>query len=163
MVQETIEIGALKINRYGELLGSFNRFVRPVIHPVLSLFCRRLTTIDQISVNRAALFPEVVEDFMEWVGVYDGEDYLLCSWGSFDKNQLIQDCRLHRLEDDWIAPFHLNLRGQYHELRGWKKYKALKKVVELEGFDFTGTNHRGISDAENLSKVFIKRIDEWQY
>lgn len=163
MVQEIIEIGAVKVNRYGEVKGAFSRFVRPVIHPVLSLFCRQLTTIEQISINRSPLFPDIVEEFKEWIGYYDEEEYQLCSWGSFDKNQLMQDCRLHRLEDDWIEPFHINVRKQYHELKGWRRYKGLKKIVEMEGFDFTGTYHRGISDAENLAKLFIRHIDEWSY
>jgi 3'-5' exoribonuclease 1 len=163
MVQEIIEIGALKINRYGEVESVFNRFVRPAMNPTLSLFCRQLTTIDQVSVNRARPFPEVVQDFQEWAGVLDYEDCLFCSWGSFDKKMLIQDSELHRLEFDWIEPNHLNVRRQYHDLRGWSTYKGLKRVVELEGFDFSGVYHRAISDAENLAKVFVKYIDMWRF
>lgn len=162
MVQEIIEIGALKISQFGELEGTYNRFIRPVLHPNLSLFCRQLTSIDQISINRASLFPEVVEDFQEWAGVFDDEDCVFCSWGSFDKNMLVQDSVLHDLEYDWIEPNHLNIRRQYHDLKRWKTYKGLKKVVELEGFDFTGTYHRAISDAENLAKIFVKHIDVWR-
>ncbi len=162
MVQETIEIGAVMLNEYGEVLGSFDRFIRPLLHPNLSIFCRQLTSIDQISINRADLFEEVIEDFKEWVGVFDGEDYQLCSWGGFDKKQLAQDCDLHQLESDWLQ-HHINLKHQYHEHKRLKTYRGLKKVVEMEGFEFTGTYHRGISDAENLAKVFIKHIDIWQY
>ena len=162
MVQETIEIGALKMNRYGELLGSFERFIRPKIHPNLSAFCQELTTIDQISINKARPFSEVVEDFQEWIGYFDEEDYLLCSWGSFDKRILIQDCELHELDSDWVDK-HINIRRQYHELKNWRTYKGLKKVVKLEGYEFTGVYHRGISDAHNLAKIFKKYIDEWQY
>ena len=162
MVQETIEIGALKLDRYGEVIGIFERFVRPTIHPNLSLFCRQLTTIDQISINRARPFPEVIEDFQEWAGVYDDEEYLLCSWGSFDKRILVQDSELHDLDPFWTEQ-HINVRRQYHDLKRWRSYKGLKKVVELEGYEFTGVYHRGISDAHNLAKIFVKYIDEWQY
>lgn len=161
-VQEIIEIGALKIDRYGELLGSFERFVRPKLHPNLSTFCRQLTTIDQITINRARPFPEVVDDFQEWIGVFDDEEYLLCSWGSFDKRMLIQDSELHDLDSFW-AENHINIRRQYHDMKKWRNYKGLKKVVKLEGYEFTGVYHRGISDAQNLAKIFIKYIDEWQY
>lgn len=163
MVQEIIEIGAIRIDRYGEVQGVFNRFIRPVVNQTLSLFCRQLTTIDQVAVNRARPFNEVIEDFQEWIGVFDGDEYLLCSWGNFDKKMLIQDAQLHGLETDWIEPHHINVRRQYHDLKGWNTYKGLKKVVILEGFEFTGTYHRGISDAENLAKVFIKYIDEWRF
>lgn len=162
MTQETIEIGALKIDRYGEVLGSFSKLIRPKLHPVLSHFCRQLTTIDQVEVNRAASFPEVIDDFQEWCGLYDGDEYLLCSWGSFDKRQLASDCRLHDLDADWLEA-HINVRRQYHDLKNLRKYKGLKRVVEAEGFEFTGTYHRGLSDAQNLAKVFVKYIDMWSY
>lgn len=162
MVQETIEIGALKIDRFGELIGQFERFIRPIIHPNLSPFCRQLTTIDQIAINRSRPFNEVAEDFQEWIGVYDDEEYLLCSWGNFDKRMLKQDSRLHDIDDEW-AEKHINIRRQYHDLKKWRSYRGLKKIVEMEGYEFTGVYHRGISDAENLAKIFIKYIDEWQY
>jgi inhibitor of KinA sporulation pathway (predicted exonuclease) len=162
MVQEIIEIGAIKVNRFGEILGQFNRFVKPVMNPLLSRFCRQLTTIEQAIIDRAGTFPDVVEDFQEWAGVFDGEEYLLCSWGGFDQRMLVQDCQLHKIESDWVAP-HLNVKKQYHEIKRWRNYKGLRKVVELEGFEFTGTYHRGVSDAQNLAKVFVKYIDEWQY
>ncbi|MEM1215060.1 MAG: 3'-5' exonuclease, partial [Bacteroidota bacterium] len=99
MTPETIEIGAIKMDNYGDVLGSFQRFIRPILHPQLSHFCRRLTNIDQVDINRARDFPRVIEDFQDWIDVWD-EDYLLCSWGNFDQKILRQDCDLHRLEDE---------------------------------------------------------------
>ncbi len=161
MTQETIEIGAYKVTPYGEVLSYFNRFVRPVVHPQLSLFCKQLTGIDQVDINRAAEFPVVIEDFQDWIDVYD-EDYVLASWGKFDQKQLRQDCRLHRLEDDWLEP-HLNLKQQYADVKKLAKIKGLKSAVQAEGFDFTGDHHRALDDAENLTKVFIKYLDVWRY
>jgi inhibitor of KinA sporulation pathway (predicted exonuclease) len=66
------------------------------------------------------------------------------------------------MDYDWTNN-HLNIRKQYHELKKFNNYKGLKKVVELEGFEFTGTYHRGFSDAENLAKIFIKYVDMWRY
>ncbi|MBK9016058.1 MAG: exonuclease domain-containing protein [Saprospiraceae bacterium] len=161
MVQEIIEIGALKINPYGELEGTFNSFVRPVLHPNLSLFCRQLTTIDQISINRADTFPNVVEDFQEWAGVFDDEDCMFCSWGSFDKRMLVQDSASqpgNRL--DRAVP--LKYSSAIPRVAPLAHLQGLKKVVELEGFEFSGVYHRAISDAENLSKIFVKHIDVWR-
>ncbi len=162
VVQEIIEIGAFKLDNYGDVKGSFNSFIKPVIHPQLSLFCHKLTSISQLDINRAYTFPKVIERFTDWIGVDDGEDYLLCSWGGFDKRMLIQDCRLHRMEYDWVE-HHINLKEQYYTFKRLNKPRSLRHVVELEGFEFTGTYHRGISDAENLAKVFVKYLDIWQY
>ncbi len=160
-VQEIIEIGAIFINGYGEVEGAFNRFVRPILNPNLSAFCQELTSIRQEEVDRASLFPQVIEDFQDWGRMFE-EDYLLCSWGSFDKRMLIQDCELHQLETDWAEP-HINLKQQYQELKRLRNPAGLRRSVEKEGFEFTGTHHRGIDDAENLAKVFTKYLDEWRF
>lgn len=160
-VQETIEIGAVRLSPYGEVEGTFNRFIRPILNPNLSSFCRELTSIEQSDVNRADTFPRVIEDFQDWAEIFD-ESYLLCSWGNFDKTMLIQDCQLHDMDYDWLED-HINLKRQYQEIRGLRKPKGLRRAVEHEGFEFTGTHHRGIDDAENLAKIFMKYLDEWQH
>lgn len=159
---EIIEIGAIRLNGFGEETGEFNRFVRPVLNPFLSPFCMELTSIEQSDVDRAATFPEVVDEFQEWVGLFVEDDYLLCSWGDFDKKMLLQDCSLHDLEGDW-AQQHINLKKQYQLIRGLRKPIGLKKAVEKNGFDFDGIHHRAISDAHNLAKIFVEYLDEWRY
>jgi inhibitor of KinA sporulation pathway (predicted exonuclease) len=158
---ETIEIGAVKLDEYGEVHGSFNRFIRPSLHPVLSDFCRQLTSISQIEINRADKFPRVIDEFMDWIELED-DNYWLCSWGGFDKRQLIADCQLHKIETAWLD-YHINLKDQYAKKKKLRQPIGLKKAVEREGFEFTGIHHRGISDAENLAKIFIKYRDSWQY
>jgi 3'-5' exoribonuclease 1 len=158
---ETIEIGAVKLNEYGEVESTFCKFIKPVIHPFLSPFCMNLTSISQIDINRAEKFPEVVEAFQDWIEVYD-EAYLLCSWGKFDKTQLIKDCELHDVEDDWLEDY-INLKSQYADMKNLNKPYGLKKAVKREGFEFEGIHHRGIDDAYNLAKIFGKYFDVWQY
>ena len=160
-VQEVIEIGAYKVNEYGEVLDTFNQFIKPWVNPYLSGFCQRLTKIRQVDVDRARKFPHVSQDFQDWINLYE-EDYLLCSWGKFHIQFLRNDCDLHDLEKDWLV-HHTNLKQQYHEIKGMVKYTGLKNTTQREGFEFTGIHHRAISDAENLAKIFIKYIDEWRY
>ena len=160
-VSETIEIGAIRINSYGETTGEYNRFIKPILNPRLSAFCTELTSIEQEQINRAKTFPDVIEEFQDWCDIYE-TDYLLCSWGAFDKKMLIRDCQLHQLDADW-AERHINLKKQYQSIRKMRKPIGLKRAVLKEGFEFTGIHHRGISDAENLAKVFVKFLDEWQH
>lgn len=158
-VQETIEIGAFRVNQYGEVRGKFNRFIRPVVHPILSPFCRQLTTITQEDINRARTFPVVIEEFWDWARIEE-EDYVLCSWGSFDKKMFISDCLLHRMDTDW-AEHHVNLKEQYKGFKRLRHSIGLRKAVEKEDILFTGVHHRGISDAENLAKLFLKFLGNW--
>jgi 3'-5' exoribonuclease 1 len=161
MVQETIEIGAYKMDRYGEVSSYFKRFIRPILHPQLSLFCRQLTSIEQPDVNRAREFTSVIEDFQDWVDIW-GEEYLLCSWGGFDQRLLRQDCELHRLETEWLESF-INVKQQYHDIRGLHRRRGLKRAVEAEGFEWEGEHHRALPDAMNLTKLFRKYLDMWRY
>ena len=158
-LQEIIEIGAMKLNGYGEELGKFSRFVKPKINPRLSAFCTELTTIKQSDIDMADGFEKVVEDFQDWINIFE-DDYVLCSWGKFDKTMLQADCILHDIESDWVDQY-INLKQQYQDMKGLRRPAGLKSVVVKEGFEFTGMHHRGIADAENLAKVFTKYIDEW--
>lgn len=160
-VNEIIEIGAIKVNRYGEVVSEFNKFVKPIVNPVLSGFCKRLTSISQENVNQARTFDRVMNAFKDWV-FEDGDEYTLCSWGRFDKQLLINDCVLHKLEHDWLE-YHIDTKEQYHRFKKMSKHGGLKATVKKEGFEFDGVPHRAISDAVNLGKIFIKYLEEWQY
>ncbi len=157
--QEIIEIGAVLLNDYSEVIGTFDKFIRPIVHPTLSIFCKRLTSIQQEDVDRSKKFPQVIEAFQDWAEIYD-EDYTLCSWGDFDRKIMIDNCELHQLDSYWVDQ-HINVKKQYKNIRGLKKTRGLRTSVEKEGFEFTGIHHRAISDAENLAKIFIKYFDEW--
>ncbi len=86
---EIIEIGAVKINENKEIVGEFNAFIQPKLHPTLSDFCIELTTIKQADIDTACDFSMVINDFWNWVDL--DSDYLLCSWGFYDKSQFKKD------------------------------------------------------------------------
>ncbi|MEM9823913.1 MAG: 3'-5' exonuclease, partial [Bacteroidota bacterium] len=89
------------------------------------------------------------------------QNYKLCSWGSFDRKQLISDCKLYDLEYKWVNQ-HINLKSQYQAMKRLNRSCSLINALRREGIEFTGIHHRGISDAENLAKIFTKYLDEWQ-
>ena len=66
--QEIIELGAVKLDENLENSAEFDRFVRPINNPVLSEFCSNLTHIVQKDLDNAALFNQVFETFLEWIG-----------------------------------------------------------------------------------------------
>lgn len=160
-VTEIIEIGAVKFNGYGEDLGSFNMFIKPKVNPVLSPFCKKLTSISQEDVDRSPHFDKVIEYFKEWIDVYE-DNYLLCSWGKFDKTLLWNDCDLHDLETEWLEQ-HIDIKKQFHTYKRSKDEYGLKKSLKMEGLEFNGVHHRAISDAKNLGQIFTKYIDIWQF
>ncbi|MFT5648140.1 MAG: 3'-5' exoribonuclease 1 [Aureispira sp.] len=160
--REIIEIGALLLDKHGTVKSRFESFVQPIVHPMLSDFCQNLTTISQVDVNQADKFPEVIEDFQEWIGLNNDEEYLLCSWGFFDKSALVKDCKLHKLDGQW-AKKHISLKDQYPRIKNIGRAIGMNKALEMEGFEFEGTMHRGIDDAVNLTKIFCKYLNLWRY
>lgn len=158
--QEIIEIGAVKLNPYGEVVDTFQSFVKPVLNPVLSHFCMELTGIEQQMVNTAPIFPKVAFKFEEWLE--DGDHYGIAAWGKFDEMMLKINCEQHRMEIFWNGSI-VNLKKQYAGIRGLKNPIGLKKAVTTEGFEFEGNHHRAFDDAKSTAKIFAKYLDEWVF
>jgi 3'-5' exoribonuclease 1 len=157
---EIIEIGALCVDENPTILGEFSQFVKPFVHTQLSEFCTKLTSITQEQVETASLFPGVVNAFQHWILSFE-DDYVLCSWGHYDKHQFIMDCKLHGLNSDWTAA-HISLKHQYALINHTQPI-GMKKALIREKIPLDGTHHRGIDDARNITKIFLKFFKQWDF
>lgn len=158
---ETIEIGAVKIDSNRVVIDEFVQFIKPINYPVLSDFCKNLTSIQQADVDNAPLFPEAIEKFKSWIDV-DNAEYVLCSWGFYDRKQFESDCSLHHLDIGWLQN-HISLKHQHGEIRNLRRAIGMQNALELEGFSLEGTHHRGIDDAKNIAKIFVKYFEKWDF
>ena len=155
---EIIEIGAVKLDSNGNEMDKLKQFVKPTHFPELSEFCTELTSITQDMVDSAPNFPKAIQIFRDWIG-FD-EHFVLCSWGDYDRKQLKGEAEMHDIPSDWCNK-HINLKAQYAEIKMQKKQKGMKKVLEAEGISLTGTHHRGIDDAVNITKIFKQYFGFW--
>lgn len=155
---EIIEIGAVKFDSIGNALGEFNAFVKPKLNPELSEFCVQLTSITQAEIDAAEPYPIVITKFQDWINL--DTEYLLCSWGFYDRSQFEKDCRLHGLRFDWVHR-HISLKHQYTSIANVKKPVGMGKALRNENLTLEGTHHRGIDDARNISKIFLKHLNKW--
>lgn len=160
MSQEIIEIGAWRLDAYGHVQGSFHAMVRPVLHPVLSPYCLRLTKIGQEEVSRARHFPEVLAQFEDWL--YHSEDFLLISWGAADRTLLRQDCDAHRMDPEWLDDL-IDLKEVYREMFKLPRQIGLSAALRREGLEVEGEAHRALPDAKNLVRLFLKHRDQWPF
>ena len=158
--QEVIEIGAIKINPYGEDLGTFHRYVKPTLHPRLSYYCQELTGIEQTSVDRASTFDEVFEEFLDWTEIYTNQT-LLVAWGEGDRRILKDNCEIFDLNLFWTEHY-FDVKSAYRALKRLPAKAGLKKALRLEGMEFEGEAHRAMDDALNLLRIFNAHLDEWQ-
>lgn len=157
---EIIEIGAVCVDENQQIVGEFEQFVQPKIHPQLSEFCTELTSITQEMVDSAPTFPEVLELFQNWIKNF-GEDYLLCSWGHYDRVQFKNDCELHNISTKWLGS-HISIKHQHGNIIHARRPMGMKAALRKEGLKLDGTHHRGIDDARNIAKIFLKYFDNWE-
>ncbi|MCP4438660.1 MAG: exonuclease domain-containing protein [Aureispira sp.] len=155
---EIIEIGALKINEDGNIIGEFCEFIKPILNPQLSDFCKNLTTITQADIDTADTYNIVIKRFKKWIN--QAEPFVLCSWGFYDRRQFEKDCKLHKLDKTWLSN-HISLKHQYAELTNLRKPIGMNEALRREGFKLEGTHHRGIDDARNIEKIFDAYFDYW--
>ncbi len=147
---ETIEIGAVRLDGDLAVLDEFASFVRPVVEPALSEFCKELTAISQHDVDGADTFPAVFARFRSWIG--DGT-YRLCSWGFYDAKQFRQDCDRHGVEfPNAFQDDHVNIKKEYSAWKGVRPCAMAKALRQLD-LPLEGTHHRGIDDARNIARI----------
>lgn len=156
---EIIEIGAIKIDDKGNAQDEFNEFVRPKLNPILSDFCKELTTITQVEIDSAKTYSIIIEQFKEWINI--NEPFVLCSWGFYDKKQFAKDCELHGLSTEWLN-YHISLKHQYADIKKLRKPIGMGGALKMEKIKLEGIHHRGIDDARNIAKIFISNFNKWK-
>ena len=156
---EIIEIGAVKLNERLKTVSEFQIFVKPALSPQLSDFCKQLTSISQADVDAAMYFPQAINQFQEWIG---NEPHVLCSWGFYDKNQLQKDCALHQIASEWTDN-HISLKHQHGRMIGRERGVGMERALTMLKLPLEGTHHRGIDDAKNIAKIFVKIFDRLEF
>jgi inhibitor of KinA sporulation pathway (predicted exonuclease) len=144
---EIIEIGAVMVDAKSlKIVDEYEIFIKPILNPTLTTFCKTLTTITQKDVDEAVGYREALENFKNWYSRYD--DFLFCSWGDYDRNQFKLDSALHNV----AYPFgeeHLNIKKAFAKVQGVKPC-GLDEALNHVGLELVGTHHRGIDDARNM-------------
>ena len=150
---EIIEIGAVLCQSKHDInLSSFQSFIRPIRHPVLTEFCTELTTIQQEHVDSAPLFPKMMELFLAWRKKHGAEIATFCSWGNFDDRILRENCEFHGV--DYPFPEHCNVKKLFAQKQNCKP-KGMSGALRKMQIPLEGTHHRGIDDARNIAKLLV--------
>lgn len=149
---EIIEIGAVKINSKGEVIDEFGEFSKPLNFPNLSDFCKELTTISQEDVDTAEDLKIVLIKFLEW-----SKDSVWISWGHYDKTQMLKDMKSNNIE--YQIPQHYSLKHLFTRWKSVRRHVGMSKALKMENIELDGTHHRGIDDAKNIAKIFIKNLE----
>ncbi|VVO98637.1 hypothetical protein PS862_02723 [Pseudomonas fluorescens] len=153
---ETIEIGLVVVDLESlEIVDEFQRFVRPQIHPTLTDFCIKLTSIQQADVDGARTYQRVGEELRIFVARYPNAAW--ASWGDYDARQLERDAGFAACPSLLEGVPHFNARKWHAGLYDIQQ-KGLKQTVEAMGLVWQGTYHRGIDDAKNVASIIKEML-----
>ncbi|MDY6785057.1 MAG: 3'-5' exonuclease [Cyanobacteriota bacterium] len=148
---EIIEIGAVMVKAAGlETTSEFQTFVKPIRHPILTEFCKNLTSISQEQADRAPFYPEAIAEFKTWMSSYS--NFIFGSWGDYDRKQIEQDSQYHNIPYP-IASGHVNLKKLFTTQQRLPKRYGMNQALKLANIPLEGTHHRGIDDARNIAKL----------
>jgi inhibitor of KinA sporulation pathway (predicted exonuclease) len=152
---EIIEIGAVQLDTpSGPVSREFARFVRLVVEPTLSPFCRQLTGIRQEDVDAADVFPLVFKQFVDWIG---DEPFTFCSWGAYDLSQFRMDCQRHGLPLPANFERHINLKKEFARLYGTKSM-GMQAALRYLQLPLEGQHHRAIDDVRNITRIATQML-----
>jgi inhibitor of KinA sporulation pathway (predicted exonuclease) len=148
---EIIEIGAVMVEAKSLIIiDEFQCFIQPVRHPILTQFCQSLTSISQIQVEQAPIYPDAIALLKKWLSGYSNG--VFGSWGDYDRKQFQQDSHFHKVPFPIAYP-HINLKQLFSEIQGLPKRYGMAQALQIAGLTLEGTHHRGIDDARNIAKL----------
>ncbi|CAO4384589.1 unnamed protein product [Caenorhabditis nigoni] len=148
---------------------TFNRFVRPVINPVLSDYCSRLTGIDQNSINTADVFHVVYDQFVEWLREHNFQEKtfaFVCEdhqtiWLHAQYQYLLRDRSMPAIFRQWInittVLQYLIPERNYDNLPG---ETFVDKSSNFYNIEFVGNSHNSMDKSSYLAKLTKRLLDD---
>ncbi|XP_043690925.1 uncharacterized protein LOC122641704 [Telopea speciosissima] len=154
--QEIIEFPSVLVNSVtGQLEASFQTYVRPMLHQHLSDFCKELTGIQQIQVDRGVPLSEALLMHDKWLedkGVKH-TNFAVVTWSNWDCRVMLEsECRFKRIRKPPYFNRWINLKVPFHEVFGGVRCN-LMEAVQLAGLVWEGRAHCGLDDARNTARL----------
>eukprot|EP00262_Sarcandra_glabra_P008752 TRINITY_DN2245_c0_g1_i1.p1 TRINITY_DN2245_c0_g1~~TRINITY_DN2245_c0_g1_i1.p1 ORF type:complete len:435 (+),score=53.00 TRINITY_DN2245_c0_g1_i1:129-1433(+) len=154
--QEIIEFPSVVVNSMsGQLEASFQTYVRPAYHQHLSDFCKDLTGIQQIQVDRGVPLSEALlmhDKWLEEKGIKH-KKFAVVTWSNWDCRVMLEsECRFKRIRKPHYFNSWINLKVPFNEVFGGVRCN-LKEAVQLAGLAWEGRAHCGLDDARNTARL----------
>ena len=155
---EIVEIGAIKLNEDKKMIGEFNRLVKPQLYHELNRITRKLIHLQMAQLEHGRPFPKVFEEFREWCG----EDFLFCTWGPLDLEELQKNMKYYDLEplSDRPLKFYDVQKLFSIAFEDRKTRRSLEYAVDFLRIDKDIPFHRAFSDAYYTAKVLAEITDQ---
>ncbi|XP_077241565.1 uncharacterized protein LOC143882054 [Tasmannia lanceolata] len=153
--QEIIEFPSVVVDSSGQLVASFQTYVRPFYHQLLSDFCKELTGIQQVQVDTGIPLSEALLKHDEWLEAkgIKHTNFAVVTWSNWDCRVMLEsECRFKRIRKPPYFNRWINLKVPFHEVFGGVRCN-LKEAVQLAGLPWEGRAHCGLDDARNTARL----------
>ncbi|KAK6119193.1 hypothetical protein DH2020_047067 [Rehmannia glutinosa] len=154
--QEIIEFPSVIVSSItGQLEACFQTYVRPTCNHVLSDFCKDLTGIQQLQVDRGVTLSEALLRHDKWLekkGIKN-TNFAVVTWSNWDCRVMLEsECRYKKIRKPPYFNRWINLRVPFQEVFGGVRCN-LKQAVETAGLTWQGRAHCGLDDAKNTARL----------
>lgn len=153
-MSEIIEIGLtiVDIGRM-ERVSKHRVLVRPEQSEV-SPFCTSLTGIVQQDLHNGVTFAHACKTLRaEW-----GTDVVpWASWGDYDRNQFIRQCRQMGVEYPFGSE-HTNAKRKFADSHSLRRPVGMARALDIAGLMLEGRHHRGDDDSWNIAALVLHLI-----
>lgn len=155
---EIIEIGAIKLNEQGEMLGEFSQLIKPVVYHEMHRITSQLIHMQMQELERGRPFAQVAGEFLDWCG----EEYLFCTWGGADLTEFQRNMRYHEMTPLSDGPIcYLDIQKLFSiAYEDGKSRRALESAVDYLEIKKDIPFHRAFSDAYYTAAVLKKILQE---
>ncbi|CAK9839839.1 double-strand siRNA ribonuclease Eri1 [Schizosaccharomyces pombe] len=166
------------------IIDEFHSYVRPSMNPTLSDYCKSLTGIQQCTVDKAPIFSDVLEELFIFLRKHSNilvpsvdeieiieplksvprtqpKNWAWACDGPWDMASfLAKQFKYDKMPiPDWIKGPFVDIRSFYKDVYRVPRTN-INGMLEHWGLQFEGSEHRGIDDARNLSRIVKKMCSE---
>ncbi|XP_019449321.1 PREDICTED: uncharacterized protein LOC109352015 isoform X2 [Lupinus angustifolius] len=154
--QEIIEFPSVIVSSItGQLEACFQTYVRPTCNQLLTDFCKDLTGIQQVQVDRGVTLSEALLRHDKWLekkGIKNC-NFAVVTWSDWDCRVMLEsECRFKKIRKPPYFNRWINLRVPFREVFGAVRCN-LKEAVQIAGLAWQGRAHCGLDDAKNTARL----------
>lgn len=153
-LDEIIQIGAYRLDRWDSTGSAFSAYVRPSIHKNLHHRVKKILPLDQKELRRAEPFRKVIRDFFHWCG----PNPTFFTWGDCDVRVLDMNLCWYGLEEYLDVEVYDLQRAYDLCIAHTDQQAALKDAVEHLGLEDKLEYHDAGNDAFYTARIGAEMI-----
>lgn len=158
---EIIEVGAVKLDYHGNVMGEFSQFVQTEFTEGVAFPVRELTGISAVDTAMADPLYMVIKRLSDWIGRYSAQ--VVC-WSGADRRQLLTECQAKHIDLSAFPTDWADLQAFYTSIMdvGSHGCVSLGDAATWFGIEFdesTGHAHSALADARVTAKLLKQAMD----